>query len=512
MRPWKAPATSVVPGFCSPRGEVGVPGHEQLDAHQQLADRHVLREEVVGADLQRAVALLVLVRARDEEQRHAREQRVVAHAAAELEAVHLRHGDVGEDHPGPVLHGELPGRRAVRRLVDREALGGERHGEVLAEGRVLVRDQHRAQHRRHGVEVGHVLVHVAPLGARDRERRRDLVGDLAELVRAHPALEAGVPHLRVLGDRGEDEVDEVLDVDRAALRAVEEVQPLVAAQPVALRERARPGPPASAARPASRARGTPPAPGRRARGASNFAPAGIGGGTFIAAGAAGAAGFTVAALGMTTGCALMTTVSAGASTGCGFGAGGAGITTGGGVVGGAVGFCFAKTIVEASSSSAGGGAGAAGRADARRRGRRGAAGRLRRTGRPTAGRRCGCGGWSAEAMRRPAERRLGCGRAWPGEHDAAVGRRRRLGRRRTGGARRGRGRRRSRPGAAGGGRGRGAAASSGWILTVAWGTRTVTFTGAAPAPRPARRCPRRRRRPPCRPRRSSGRATGTAAS
>ena len=44
--------------------------------------------------------------------------------------------------------------------------------------------------------------------------------------------------------------------------------------------------------------------------------------------------------------------------------------------------------------------------------------------------------------------------------------------------------------AAGGGLVRGTAASSGWIRTVAWGTRTVTFTGAdsgpaAGAPMPA---------------------------
>jgi len=52
-RPWKAPATSVRARLLLARGgEVGVPGHEQLDAHEQLADRHVLREEVVGADLQ----------------------------------------------------------------------------------------------------------------------------------------------------------------------------------------------------------------------------------------------------------------------------------------------------------------------------------------------------------------------------------------------------------------------------------------------------------------------------
>ena len=37
-------------------------------------------------------------------------------------------------------------------------------------------------------------------------------------------------------------------------------------------------------------------------------------------------------------------------------------------------------------------------------------------------------------------------------------------------------------GAGGGGLVRGAAAASGWIRTVAWGTRTVTFTGADSGP------------------------------
>ncbi len=88
-----------------------------------------------------------------------------------------------------------------------------------------------------------------------------------------------MPDPRVLGDRGEHEVDQVLDVDRPALRAVEQVQPLVAAQPGA------PGQGQSARGSAGFAgsRNTEGS-GAAGRGASNFVPAGIGGGTFIAAG------------------------------------------------------------------------------------------------------------------------------------------------------------------------------------------------------------------------------------
>ena len=129
-----------------------------------------------------------------------------------------------------MLHREEPRRRPVRRLVDGEALGRERHGEVLPERLVLVGDERRPELGGHGVEVRHVLVDVAAAsGPGHRQRGRDLLGDLSDPVGVHPALEPGMPDLGVLGNRGQDQIHEVLDVDGAALGSLEEVEPLVRA-------------------------------------------------------------------------------------------------------------------------------------------------------------------------------------------------------------------------------------------------------------------------------------------
>ena len=152
-----------------------------------------------------------------------------------------------------------------------------------------------------------------------------------------------MPHLRVLGDRGEDEVDEVLDVDRAALGPVEQVEPLVVPQPGALRRRVgrrlrllrllehgrrgRRG-----------LRRFEPGPGRDRR--RHVHGGGRGGrGRLHGRGARDHDGLRLDDEGLRRRVGRLWLRRAG------------GVTIGGGVVGGAAGFCFANTIVEASSSS-----------------------------------------------------------------------------------------------------------------------------------------------------------------
>ena len=227
------------------------------------------------------------------------------------------------------------------------------------------------------------------------------------------------------------------------------------------------------------ARGTPPA--RRRGRAPRTSPGRHRRGTFIGRRRSG--GFTVAALGMTTGCGLMTTGSAGCPP-------------------------AAASARAQRGSRPRAGSGAPGlllREDDRRgelvlgRERRGRRGPCRRRG-AGAGGGCGRGG---RAARRGRRRRLlarrACGRA-------------------PRGARCCRSARRTSPavgGLAGTGRsGRRRRRSGAGLVRLdpdrRVGTRTVTFTaparpGAAPMPSAARP-------PPCRPRRSSAKATGTAAS
>ena len=122
--------------------EVRVALHHQLDADEQLAHRRLLGEEVVGAELEPVVALLVLVPARQEEQRRLADEAVGAHVPAELEAVGARHAHVRQDEEGVLLERDPQAVLAVRRLVHREALTLQQVAQEPPEERVVVHDQH----------------------------------------------------------------------------------------------------------------------------------------------------------------------------------------------------------------------------------------------------------------------------------------------------------------------------------------------------------------------------------
>ena len=120
------------------------------DADAELAGPQRLADEVVGAELEAAQAILVGGAGRQEDEGHEGEVRVAADVLHQRPAVHLRHRDVGDDQV----------RRAVQRR--REPLGAVRRGRHREAGvreRLLDADEGR------GVVV-------------DREDPRDACGGL----------------------------------------------------------------------------------------------------------------------------------------------------------------------------------------------------------------------------------------------------------------------------------------------------------------------------------------------
>ena len=100
------PATGVLP-------EVRVAPEQQVDPHQQLAQGRALGDVVRRAELVRVIAAPVVVPAGEEHDRDLADQRVAAHAPAQLEAVQARHAGVGHDQPRSPLEGVAQGRLAV---------------------------------------------------------------------------------------------------------------------------------------------------------------------------------------------------------------------------------------------------------------------------------------------------------------------------------------------------------------------------------------------------------------
>src|SRR5207253_5038264 len=93
---------------------------EDLHARQQLAHRERLAEVVVRTDLESEDAVELLVARGEKDDGDALGLR--ADAAAELEAVHLRHEDVEDHQTGQLVLECVPRFEAVRVELDRIAL------------------------------------------------------------------------------------------------------------------------------------------------------------------------------------------------------------------------------------------------------------------------------------------------------------------------------------------------------------------------------------------------------
>jgi hypothetical protein len=126
------------------------------------------------------------------------DEAVVPHRAAHLEAVEPRHGDVGEDEPGPLLEGEAQPFRAVRRLVDGEPPPRQHVLDVRPEDVVVVHDEHGPE------DLGQALERGDGRGIAGKARRvvgHDLLAVEVELA------ELGVAGARsTVGDRGLDDL------------------------------------------------------------------------------------------------------------------------------------------------------------------------------------------------------------------------------------------------------------------------------------------------------------------
>ena len=141
-------------------------GARHREEEELRVDR--LRDEVVGADADRADGRLEAALPRDHDDRHVRPR--AEHALAQVEAAHLRHLEIREHHVEVLLGDEVERALRVGRRRDLEAMLPERHLEQVAGLLLVVDDKDVALHR----EYLMFLLVPAPcpaVAARARERR-----------------------------------------------------------------------------------------------------------------------------------------------------------------------------------------------------------------------------------------------------------------------------------------------------------------------------------------------------
>jgi hypothetical protein len=128
--------------------------HHLLQARQRahpgeerdVVDR--LGEEVVGAGLQAAHPVRDVGKRGDHDQRDVACLAVRLQATAQLETVHPRHHDIGQDQVGRLAVRQLDGRGAVRCGDHVEVLGGQLDLEQFDIRRNVIDDQNPGGHNR----------------------------------------------------------------------------------------------------------------------------------------------------------------------------------------------------------------------------------------------------------------------------------------------------------------------------------------------------------------------------
>ena len=122
------------------------PSQDGLHPRHYFARAERFDDIVVGAQLDADHPVDLLVAAGKEQDRRVA---LAAQAAAHLQPVHARHGDVEDDEVGVVRRNLRQRRLSVARLDRRHACFSQREGEQLPDVRVVIDDQDGARHGGH---------------------------------------------------------------------------------------------------------------------------------------------------------------------------------------------------------------------------------------------------------------------------------------------------------------------------------------------------------------------------